>query len=103
MRAAERGHIRSVADYLHEVAAGFPPSQTATMAAVQLATDMEPPSPAPSQSLAEHVQTWVSASKQHFCVASAGHDAIPAPVKLALSAPVAAHWQNPSVASALQV
>jgi hypothetical protein len=101
MPAAEPGHIRSPVDYLHDVAAGVPPSpsQTATMPTVQLATDVA----APSQSLAEHVQTWVSANRQHFCAASAGHDATPAPVKLALSVAEAPHWQNPSDVSVLQV
>jgi hypothetical protein len=91
-----------LAGYLHDVAAGVPPSsppQTATMPTVQLGTDVA----APSQSWAEHVQTWVSANRQHFCAASVGHDAIPAPVKVALSVAVVAHWQNPSAASALQV
>jgi hypothetical protein len=78
---------RSQSGHLHEVAADFWESQTATMATVQLDTNVA----LPSQSLAEQVQTWVSADRQHFCVASAGHDALPDPVKLALIAPVVAH------------
>jgi hypothetical protein len=99
MPAAEPGHGWLLAGYLHDAGEGFPASQTATIATVQLATEVAPP----SQSLAEHVQTWESANRQHFAAASAGHDAVPAPVRLALNAPVAPHWQNPSAASALQV
>lgn len=57
------------------------------MATVQLDTDVA----APSQSLVEHVQTWVSANRQQFCAGSAGHDALPDPVKVLLIAPLAAH------------
>ncbi len=78
---------RSLSGHLHDVAVDFWESHTATMATVQLDTDVAPP----SQSLAEQVQTWVSADRQHFCAASAGHEALPDPLKVALIAPVAAH------------